>query len=126
MRLGRRLLALSLNVLLIQLAWVGSRGECASAEADPLHRGPAQMAAMHAMPAAAASSIADRSASHAGCEGEMLGASCGLMAACSSASMLNAGAIAAFTPAAAAPRHARDVTRVSLAAPQPLPPPPRA
>jgi hypothetical protein len=125
MRLGRRILAFSLNVLLLQLAWAGSRGECASAGSDRSHRASAAMRAMHEMPAGGPA-IADPSTSHGGCQGEMLGASCGFMAACSSANPLKAGAIAAFTPGASAPPSARDVTLAPLAAPQPLPPPPRA
>jgi hypothetical protein len=123
MRLGRRLLALSLNLLLLQASWTGSRGVCASV-AEPAHESHA-MAMPAAAPAPSAASELTDAADH-GCTGEMLGADCGLMAGCAVTSLMGAAAFPATSVTSTAAIVAFARTSISTAAPQPEPPPPRA
>jgi hypothetical protein len=125
MRLSRRLLALSLNVLLLHLAWTGSRGECAPAGGHS--HDAAAMASMHeAAGATDGAAIAESGSEQHDCSGEMLGASCGEMVGCATVALVGAAPAAAFIGSASAPAIAGDVTGAALAAPRPLPPPPRA
>jgi len=123
MRLGRRLLALSLNLLLLQASWTGSRGACAPV----VEPGQESHAMAMAMPASAPSAVSELTdAADHGCTGEMVGADCGLMAGCAVTSLMGAATFppTAVTPTAAIIAFAR--TSISTAAPQPEPPPPRA
>jgi hypothetical protein len=125
MHLSRRLLALSLNVLLLHLAWTGSRGECAPAGGRS--HDAAAMASMHEAAAVAdGATIAESGSEQHDCSGEMLGATCGDMVGCATVALVGAAPAPAFTAVAASPVIAGDVTGAALAAPQPLPPPPRA
>lgn len=127
MRFGRRVVALSLNVLIIQLAWTGSRGECASA-GDPSHGTHSMaMGAMGTGENSGATTIGEvPDATHHGCPANMPGAECVLMTGCATPSLIAVQTRLGFQRVGSDALHASGMSFVPLPAPQPLPPPPRA
>jgi hypothetical protein len=127
MRLGRRLLALSLNVLLLHLAWTGSLSECAPVKDHAPGAASMAMNAMHGSDAPVSSErrVGAEAARH-DCAGHMLGSGCGFMTGCATVGLATARAPSALARAGSGPVLSGVPAALPLAAPQPLPPPPRA
>ena len=123
MHLGRRLIGLSLNLLLLHLAWTGSRGECLPARAHERHP-----AAMGSMPEANGPAQREpmESGRHRDCSGDMLTGDCASMAGCANATLFAASPIATVAPLAPDLPRALSALHAAVGAFPPLPPPPRA
>lgn len=123
MHLGRRLIALSLNLLLLHLAWTGSRGACAPAMARS--HDAAAMGSIHG-----AIGPAQREPMECGsqrdCSSDMLTGDCASMSGCATATLFAASPIATLAPLAPDPPRALNALHAAVGAFPPLPPPPRA
>ena len=122
MRIGRRLIALSLNVLLLHLAWTGSPGACA-----PAMTHGHDAAAMSAMRMPTGPAVGEpMNGDHGDCSGDMLGGDCASMAGCATASLIALSPVAALVPILQDPPRALNALHAPRALSAPLPPPPRA
>jgi hypothetical protein len=126
MHLGRRLIGLSLNVLLI-LSWTGRGAECAPSDHHAHGAHGQGMAAMHGPASGSPISIVSTPhAMHPDCSGEMVGAGCGLMDGCATASLATPLSTLVARHVGSQRVLSGAVASLPLAAPQPPPPPPRA
>ena len=123
MHLGRRLIAFSLNLLLLHLAWTGSRGECSPGNARQ-HQ-TAAMGSMQSANVPAPHEPMDRG-SHRDCSGDMLSGDCASMSGCATATLFAAIPSSGLIPMPPDMPRALIPPLTAVGAFAPLPPPPRA